>query len=480
MRRALVAIALSLCVAAPCAAEPLTLSQVLQRVMDRDASLRIARMQVERAEQERYRVESQLGWVLSGEGGVARDVSQFGTPVERADAGASVERRLQSGSTVGAGAGVTREDSETTFSPLIPNPSQTTRFDLRYRLPLARGADNAEYHEGLEIADAGVELARADWDASRDQLAQRAVELFYSAALTQVRIRNAIEATERAERFKDYIARNARLGVAEAKDRLQAEAQLRARIAEHRSLNVAWQNQRTALNRLMERDWDREWEPVISQPPYTLSADLPALEMQAAANSPDLLRERARLRIAEATLERNRESGRDKADLVFSVGNRNIEGDVVGGTMDNSERVAALRFEYRAALDRRGADADVTQAYIDRAIAQQRIDSAQTELRYAVARLAAEIESATLALEEARERRAAERAKLDEALVRYRRGRTDTAQIIQFENDYEAAVLALEQQTIELARRRAELDIVRGHLWNSIALPPVDNAEANR
>jgi outer membrane protein TolC len=235
---------------------------------------------------------------------------------------------------------------------------------------------------------------------------------------------------------------------------------------------VAWENQRTALNRLMERSWDSEWQPLVVEPAAMPGMDLRALETEAQDNSADLRRDRARLRIAEAALARSRDAGRDKADVVFSVGNRTVDGDLAGGgSINESERVAALRFEYRAALDRRGADADVTQAYLDRSIAQQRIDSVQTELRYTVARLTAEIATADAALAQARERKSAEQAKLDDAQRRYRQGRIDTAQVIQFENDYEAATLAVEQQTIELARRRTELDLLRGTLWRELALP---------
>lgn len=475
MRRLGLVAALAFGIGAPAWGESLTLSQVLQRTLERDASLRIAGMQLERARLETERVESQLGWTLGGAGGVAHDVNTFGVPVERADVGASLERRLSSGSTVGVGAGVVHEDAETALIPSLPNPSQTTRLDLNYRLPLAQGSDNTEYREGLVSAEAGSDAARADWEASRDQLVRRAAELFYAAALTRARLHNSEEAIGRAERFQQYIARNLRLGVSEEKDRLQADAQLRARLAEHRALGVTWENQRTALNRLMERPWDSEWRPLVPESVAVPDLELRTLEAQAQEQSAELRRERARLRIAEAALARSREAGRDKADLVFSVGNRGQYGDVAGGgSVSESERVAGLRFEYRAALDRRGADAVVTQAYLDRAIAQQRIDSVQTELRYTVARLAAEIGTAAAALDQARARKSAELAKLDDAQRRYRQGRIDTAQVIQFENDYEAATLALEQQLIELARRRTELEIVRGTLWGEVVVPPVE------
>ncbi|HEY8555672.1 MAG TPA: hypothetical protein VIL43_14185, partial [Burkholderiales bacterium] len=62
---------------------------------------------------------------------------------------------------------------------------------------------------------------------------------------------------------------------------------------------------------------------------------------------------------------------------------------------------------------------------------------------------------------------------LEEATQRYRTGRADTAELIQFENDYEVAALAVAQQTIELARRRVELARLSGALWADVTLPPL-------
>src|SRR5690606_31870640 len=132
--------------------------------------------------------------------------------------------------------------------PLLPNPLQSINVDARYRLPLRQGADNAEYRQALVTAEAGIEAAQAQFGAVRDALVRQVADLFYAASLTYARLRNARDAIERAERLRAFVQRNVRLGVAEDKDRLQAEAQLRARLTELRALQALWDNQRVALN----------------------------------------------------------------------------------------------------------------------------------------------------------------------------------------------------------------------------------------
>lgn len=450
-------------------AETLTYGNVLQRVITRDATLDVARLQLERARVEVDRIESQLAWTLNGQAGRSHDLSTFGIPSDRSDASLSLEKRLSFGPRVGASGSYVYEDAEATISPLFPNPSTTTRADVFWRQPLARGFGNADYRQGRAQAEAGIAVARADRIAVFDQLARRTADVYYTAAFTHARLASAGEAVVRSERLKDYVLRNVRLGVAEEKDRLQAEAVLSARRAERDAVQLAWVQHRTTLNRLLERDWNAELTPVLPA-----SAELPpvdALQAEAERHSPELMRYAAQERQADAVIGYSRDRARDQLDAVLTLGQRNISGDTTGGPVEINEPAASLRFEYRATLGRSAADADLSQAYTQRAIAQRQLAAARTDLDYRIQGLRAELDSARSAFEQAQARVQAERAKMDEASLRYRRGRSDTAQLIQFENDLRAAELVADQQAAELARREAELEILRGALWEQLGVP---------
>ncbi len=450
------------------AAEPLHLEQVLARVLATYPSLEVAALQLERARLEQARIESTLGWNLGAQGGVARDVGLFGGTVDRTDVGASMNRSLKSGGTVGLQGSYLTEDSTTTISPLLPNPLETGRVDLSYRQPWGRGADNPTYALGLRSAQAGVTVADASEQALRDQIARQTADLYYAAAVTQARLASARAAITRAERLLKYIRANTDLGLTEVKDVLQAEAQLRTQQAEQDALQTAWAQQRTTLNRLMGQAWDTEFVPVAPAAP--LAADLPAVWKEALAYSPELKRAKARVDLAETAIEQARDARRDRLDLVYSVGSRSRSGDTLAGTsVSESDVVGGVRAEYSRALDRRGADATLTQAHLDRDAARAEQRLIEEDVRYNAASLLAEIDAARVALDSAQARLTAEEKKFDEARERYRRGRTDTARLIDFERELSAAQLALEQQRIELARRRTALDVLRGAVWGSVA-----------
>ena len=465
--------------AAPAHAQSLAFEQVLAQAAAADAALRIARLELERAQLEIDRVESGLGWFANGSLGIGRETNIFGLPSDRIGASAGFERRLPSGGTVGLGVDAAREESDFTLSPFLPNPADSVRADASYRVPLRQGKGGVGYYEGLEAAAAGVAAARAELRSARDALAQQASQLFYAAAFTYERLQNAEAAVARAQRLRRFVRRNLELGISEEQDRLQAEAQLRARIAESRALRVQWENQHIALNRLMERPWDSRWTPAVVDEPSAELPPLPALVARALSASPDLERERARLRAAESVIARTRDSVQDQVDLVFSVGGRRLSGDIPAGEVSESAAIASVRLEYRAALDNRGAAAELSQAFLSRDIARERLDAIETSLRYNVASLAAEIEALESALAQALARQRAEAAKLEEATERHESGRATTADLIQFENDYEAAALAAEQQAIELARRIRELERVTGRLWARVDAP-ADTTQAPR
>lgn len=454
----------------PAQAERLTFQQALQRMLGTYPSPQVAALQLERARLENARIESRLGWTLAAEGGGARDFSVIGSPVDRFDGGAGLKRKLGSGATLGLGANYIHEDNAQTFSPLLSNPATTVGVDLSYRQPLGRGAGNPDYTQGLIDAQAQVELAEANRRAVHDQLARQIGQLFYAAAATDARLRNARRAIQRTERLKAYIQRRFRLGLSEDKDRLQTEAQLRTRRAEHQGLVVLWNQQRISLNRLMGRDWDAAFEPTIPDATAPPAVKLDAWLDEARGHDPALQQTRARIALAEAEITRRKDAHKDNLDIVLSLGGRSRSGDdALGGGVNQSETVGGVRLEYSRALDQRGVDAELAQALLDRDVALQERKLAVDDLRYGIASLATEIETNYAALQGFRASLEAEDEKFKEAVARYGEGREETDRLIQFETELSAAELAAEQQLIDLARRWSEVDILRGEIWRRLA-----------
>lgn len=453
------------------AAESFTLHQTLRQVMQTYPSVEIARLQTKRAQQDVIKAKSMLGWNLGGQIGGSHDLSAFsGTPVDSANLNASLDRPLASGGSIGLGGSYNYEDSSFTFAPTFPNPSHFSRVDANYRKPLAKGAGNPAYNQGLKSAKAGERISRANAQSVHDGLATQTMELFFVAALTKARLDTSKDSIDRARRLKKYIRGNARLGLSEDKDLLQAEAQLQARIADYDALVTAWEQQRTSINRLLNRPRISEFTPVLHDKDGSVDGDVGTILEQAKTHSPDLHRQLAQIEIAESQLVSSKDASKSTWDLVFGVGYGNKQGPATP-PVNESDYAASVRLEFRKSLDRRGLDAVVTQAQIDRSIALREAERIRDDLKYDVAGLVAGIEKANKSLASQRQRVIVERNKVDEATKRYRTGRTDTTQLIQFENDYQLSKLAREQQRIELSRKHASLDLMRGKLLQDAMMP---------
>jgi outer membrane protein TolC len=452
-----------------------TYNEVLQGVVDHYPSLKTAAIQVERANQNSKKLASQLAWQLQADGGFARNVSIFGTEVDVIDANASVARKLESGSSFGIDTSISRADNALAFSPSLPNPATTTSIDLNYRQPLGQGAGNPAYVEGLKSAQAEYLLAQADRVALYDQIAGQIIELYSGAAVLHARLQNISRAIDRSKRRQAYIKQRAALGLSEDKDVLQVDAQLKSQQAEQRGLQMQWQEVKISLNRLMGVAWDSEFEPEYQA---TVSGPAPEFEKlfdQAQQHDPALKRVEARLQLADSALRSRRDAREDNLDLVMFVGNRSQQGDSTLGSVSDNVTVGGVRLEYGHGFDKSAEDSELYQAQLDRGAALQDKRQVLEDLQYNISSLLAQIAAGKSALTAYDNSVKSEQAKLDEAEQRYRSGRGDTDQLLQFESQLSAAELAYELQRVELLRRHYNLNLLSGTIWKQIQFPEFDN-----
>jgi outer membrane protein TolC len=449
-------------------AQSMNFYQVLQQVVDHYPSVKTALYQLERAQQENKKIESQLGWRLTSQVGVLRDVSAFGTPVDSLNLSASLFRKLATGATVEVAAAISKNDSSNVFSPFQPNPVTLTGINLKYRLPLAKGYNNPLYSQGLEFADAGVRLAEAEQKAIYDLLAGQLIELYLAAAITQAKIKNAEQSIERSKRLKKYIYNRRNLGVAEEKDILQVEALLKNQQAERQGLLVIWQKQKISLNRLMGKKWHQEFYPAIQSVVGFPDKSESFLYAQVKQNSSSLWAIKGQLQQAESAIKIQRDAKKDSLDLLLSIGNKTSAGDTIANDISESELVGGVVLEFNRGIDKRAYDAELYQAQIDRGIALQNKQRVLEDLQYNLFSLLAEIKAGNAALNAYKLSASSEKKKLNEAERRYKKGRADTDQLIQFETQLSMAELAVNLQTIELLRRFYGLSLLRGELWENI------------
>ena len=461
-------------------AQTISLDQLIQKVMDHYPSLKTAAIQVERARQENIKVETQLAWQLVAKGGVSRNMSLFGTPTDRLDVSGNLKRGLESGGSLSFNANLNREDATTTFSPSLPNPSITSSVDVSYRQPLAKGANNPAYAQAIEVADANKMISYAEQQDRHDQLASQIIELYIAAITTHARINNTQQAINRSQRLKAYIKDRSSLGLSEDKDLLQVKAQLSRQQAEFQGLQVVWEKQRIALNRLMGRDWAAPLVLILDDKIQLPAQPDDELYQQVKKHSPEMAKINQQLKLADAAIKLGRDAKKDGLDLLMYLGNQTYGGDTATGSQTESEVFGGLSIEYNRGLDKSGYDAEIYQAQLDRGIALQNKKQIMEDLYYDLSSLLAEIKASNMAVNAYKISVNNEHKKLKEAEQRYKSGRTDTDQLIQFESQLSQAKLAYELQKIELNRRHHNLSLLLGLLWKNIKLPDYSFTEVGK
>lgn len=451
----------------------MTLDQVLQRVVDNSLQLQIADLQAERSSFEKKKLDAMFGWNVGGKTTLGHDVGFGSIPQNTLGVNGNVSRLLSDGATIGASAGYTFADADAALIPSLPNPSHDGTMDLSYRRPLMKGAGLPNYVQGKKRAEIGEKLTKLNRNLIQDQLANQGVEVFYALVSIQERIKNIKMGIARTNRLLKYNRRNQELGLTEKKDILQVNAQIKAQEAELESLTVTRSQLMVSLNQLMNQPAETEVEVVMQDAVPGKKDELNVIVSESVAHAPAINLQEAQIEMAEVAIEQSKDGLRDKLDGFLNVGARAKYGDAKDQnsapiTINEQDYAVSLGVEYSRTLDKSNVSAEISQAKIDRVIAQREIENIKRNLQFSVASLLQEINKTGNTIKAMTSRLNTEKEKLEEGVDRYKRGRGDTQQLILFENDLSLAQFLVDQQKIELAKKYAKLDVIRGAVWKRV------------
>lgn len=438
--------------------------EVLARVIAVYPSLQSAIIQVQRSTLELDRIYATLGWFAAVDTTVSHDLAGFGTPADTLIARGALTRKLESGDSISLDASYNRTDNEIVFVPSLPNPSNDTAINLSYRKPLLKGAGNVEYQSSQEAARAQISSSQADEFELKDQLANQVAGLYFGLATIEVNLDNTRDGIDRLRRLLEYVARNKKLGISEEKDILQSQARLDRKIAELTSLETARNQQIYNLNRLMNIPANIQFTSKLD---YS-TQDIPSREIvlkQVFDYSPALNKAYASKKIAESNIDLQRDNRKDVVDVILSVGARSKIGPAEETDIDETDLAGKVGLEYRAALDKSGLQAALQQALLNRDIADNQIHQLDIDLKNEVDRLQGLIRDQKKAIASNTRLMQAEKEKFDEAVSRFRTGRTTTADLIIFEEDLSIAEAALANSQVNLISSINELARLRGTIW---------------
>jgi len=483
--------ALVLTFISPATAQPMSLAEIVERVLATHPDLTISRLDTSIAGTETQRISGILDPVVTARLGVSDEqvptLSDFQASQTRfGQIMAGISKPLASGGTISAEIDYNRTNLgfNSPFAGNLAkfNPAYRNEINLSYRHPLLRGAGRPEYHEALAAARADIEAAGLQQHVIAQNLSLQALNLHFQLVGDDVNIRLSEQTVERARRLLAYQHRREKFGLVEASDRLQAEALLATRQLELEEARARRAADRTTLNRLMLRPPDAPL--TIALVPEYQHRPLPeftaALE-KASKNRPELKALDARLQAAEARLLQVRDIEHTQLDIVAELGTRALN-DSAGAAFQQgfslNDRYAALSLEVSEVVGNNAAKASIRNAELTRQRVLAEKIRMQELIKDDLAAAITTISTTRATLTRARQHEKAERRKFEAEIKRYREGRSDTATIVQFEGDLRIAALQAELQRIILLQAEMQLLWAQGLLLKQLGINfPVASAK---
>lgn len=353
------------------------------------------------------------------------------------------------------------------------NPAYRNHIDLSYRLPLLRGAGRPAYHQSLAAAESNTVAAVMEVRMAAEQLALRALNLYYAMSSSDINVRLANDTVLRAEKLLAYQLRREEFGLIESADRLQAEALLATRKMEREQAMAALLESKAELNRLMLRPPDSELslEPDIGE-----SGPIPSLVeavRTAETQRPELEALAARLDAVDARLLAARDDDRLQLDVVATVGGRGLN-DQAGAAFTQgfslNDRFASLAVEFSDTVGRHATKSSIRKAELERQQLLLERGRSLERIRDELSQALVALQTGETTLVASMERVQAERDKFLAEEERYREGRSDTATIVQFEGELRLAELVQALEDIRLRRAHRLLQWAQGSLLNDLGL----------
>ena len=290
--------------------------------------------------------------------------------------------------------------------------------------------------------------------------------MFYNIALTASQLDDARSAVARARRLQKFIKKNEDLGLLEEKDLLWADAQVKQKLSDYKTLEVLYEQQRIQLNKLMGLPVTHEFEPVVQKVSGIKNIDSNLAYTAALANNTDIMILQSQIKLAESEIKLAEDALEEQLDLILSIGTVSTSGDITAGSFSNDEVVGGLRLEYQYDFDKRDVNASSYQARLQRQIYEEQLRKAKYDLKYDVKSSRSQLKIQQQAMLSHLQYLQVENAKVRDVEKRYKQGRADTREVIDTENTQYFSKLRYERQKIELAKAYALFRLTQGELWD--------------
>ncbi len=460
----------------PAYAAPLQFKDVLTTMFNKSPDLQSSRLQTKMREAETAQVEGALDMRYGANAGISNEKAPTTSPFAATETNAAfvagnVVKPFADGSTLTGTLKYNRAELiyPASVNPAFqssPNPLYQHQIDLTYRYPLAAGKGNPNYTFQKEAGDAEEKAAGLRVAVLKEQLAAQAIGLYAQFVLNDLSVEVAEDAVLRAKQLLNNQKKRENFGLVEKEDRYQTEALVAARKLQLAQAVAAEKSAQTALNRLMYQDADTPLSVSFAAPEVRITSVADMLN-KAQAKRPIFQVLDAQYAAAESRLSMVQSAGDYQLDLVGQVGTRALDGSAgtafaQGFTVD--DRYIGLSVEFSDVVGNKGNRATIEKNVLVLESIQIERSKARLDLESEIAKLVDAIRSAETTLKASAKQVQAERKKYRAQVARYKKGRTPTSVVIQFEGDLRAAELRYLIQQVNKGVSEYQLALAMGEL----------------
>jgi len=441
-----------------------TLDMFINESINKYSEIRLAHLNVNRLAYEMDKALSQLGWVLTSQGGYSRDASSLGIQSDTVDFSVGLQKLLKSGNTFSVTGSYAHVDSDQVLFSLSPNPSDTTNLEMNYRIPLLQGENNQQYLHAIRKAELEKNLSELEIQQVKEKLILKLIDVFYAVITIDSRLATVKKSLKRAQQLRIYIKNNITLGLLEKGEVLQVDSQIFSLKLERQKILDLREKQVTLINRFLEMEVSNEFTIDLNNL-YQNKKIFSQQEILAAVENHnyEIRRLKIRSELLDSSLTLSRNSAKDKLDVVLSLGVQNRSGNTSTDSIDDTDTTGMVRLEYRSALDKRAFSSERLQLQIDKKSNNERLSSTIEDLKYDTFSLLNQIKRSEKIVKITEHRYLNETKKYQDILKRFRNGRSTTNTVIQFSNDRIRAELDSETERYELAKRFSLLKLKQGY-----------------
>ncbi len=471
----------------PATAEPISLADVIETVLERHPDMAISRLQPDFSKADAEGLSGQLDPTVSASIGGSEEklplISNF-APIgtTAAQLKGNVTKPLAGGGSLSVDIDYNRGflafNSPFASQLANPNPSFRNQIDLSYRHPLLRGAGRPSYHKLLEAAQADEQAAITRIRTVQDKLALQALELYYGIASDTTNLTLGNKTVARAKRLLEDQRMRERFGLIEEADRLQAEALLATRKMDRSRVHATLKRNRAALNRLMLQEPGASLSVDTEEAIPAASPNLDAAMQTARDSRPELKELESRLQAAEARILEVQDREQTQLDIVATLGSRGVasnygSGFVRGGSLN--DRFASIELELSDTLGNRAVKAEIRKALLARSQIELEKEQVLELIKDDISRALTAFSTELITYQSAQTRVVAEKRKFEAEMRRYREGRSSTATLIQFEGELLAAEVDMALSRIILLLSHRQLQWSEGILLHELGIATASN-----